>query len=68
MFAYIAFFGRIPMKELIEMIMLLTLIKVAYEVCVMPITIRFVAFLKKAEGKDVFEKPSLLILTPKSSN
>lgn len=64
-FGYIAFFGRIPMNELIEMIVLLTLIKVLYEILVMPITIKLVAYLKKIEGLNVFEKPSLKGFLPK---
>ena len=63
-FAYIAFSGRIPNKELIEMIVLLTLIKVAYEILIMPITLKFTTLLKRSEGSDVFEKPSWRAFLP----
>lgn len=64
MFAYIAFFGRIPVNDLIEMVVLLTLIKVVYEILIMPITIKTVSLLKEREGISVFEKPSLKSLIP----
>lgn len=58
-FSYIAFWGRIPQWELIKMIGLLTIIKVTYEIIALPLTIKFVNFLKKADNSDVYEKPSL---------
>lgn len=64
LFGYIAFFGRIPTSELIGMIVLLTIIKVVYEILVMPFTIKFVNYLKEVEGFSVFEKPSLKRLLP----
>ncbi|XVN42839.1 MAG: hypothetical protein RCG15_00545 [Candidatus Rickettsia vulgarisii] len=41
-----------------KMICLLTIIKVAYEIIALPLTVKFVNFLKKAENSDVYEKPS----------
>lgn len=64
-FGYIAFYGRLPLTELIEMIILLTLIKVLYEMLAMPITLKFVEYLKNVEGLNVFEKPSLKGLMPR---
>jgi uncharacterized integral membrane protein (TIGR00697 family) len=58
-FALIAFYGRVPNVELFEMIILLTIIKVIYEILVMPFTIKFVKFLKVKEGINVFEQPTL---------
>ncbi|WP_341758189.1 queuosine precursor transporter [Candidatus Tisiphia endosymbiont of Ditula angustiorana] len=63
-FGYIAFFGRIPSAELMKMIYLLTVIKVLYEILTLPITVKFVAFLKRADRSDVFEKPSFKQLIP----
>lgn len=53
MFALIAFWGRITMQELIEMAFLLAFIKVSYEILIMPVTIKFLAYLKKEEGEIV---------------
>lgn len=64
-FGYIAFFGRIPDIELIKMILLLTIIKLIYEILAMPITIKVVSFLKKAEDKDIYETPTLKGFLPK---
>ena len=63
-FAYIAFAGRIPNKELIEMVVILSLIKVAYEILIMPFTLKFTNFLKRSEGVNIFEKPSFKAFIP----
>jgi uncharacterized integral membrane protein (TIGR00697 family) len=63
-FAYIAFSGRIPNMELVEMVILLTLIKVAYEILIMPFTLKFTNFLKRSEGVNIFEKPSWRAFIP----
>ena len=65
MFAYIAFYGRMPHEELVKMIFMLTFLKILYEFLVMPFTIKLVAFLKKVEQIDVYEKPSLATILPK---
>ena len=64
-FGCIAFFGRLPLNELIGMIVMLTLIKVTYELLAMPITIKLVNYLKKVEELEVFEKPSFSGFLPK---
>lgn len=58
-FTYGAFWGRLPAKQLLEMIIILTIIKVVYELLIMPLTIKFINYLKNSEKLDVFEKPSL---------
>lgn len=60
LFGYIAFYGRMPDDELIKMICMLTLVKVMYEFVLMPFTVLLVRYLKKSEGLDVYEKPSLI--------
>jgi uncharacterized integral membrane protein (TIGR00697 family) len=64
MFCYMAFWGRIPSLELTKMIYLLTIVKVLYEILTLPLTVKFVAFLKKSDRSDVFEKPSFKQLIP----
>lgn len=64
-FGYIAFYGRIPNDSLVEMITLLTIIKLLYETLAMPITIKIVCFLKQAEKIDSYEKPLLANIFPK---
>jgi len=63
-FGYIAFAGRIPNRELTQMVVLLTLIKVAYEILIMPFTLKFTAFLKRSEDVNIFEKPTWRALIP----
>lgn len=63
-FAYIAFAGRIPNRELTQMIVLLTLIKVVYEILIMPFTLKFTTFLKRSEGVNIFEKPTWRAFIP----
>ena len=58
-FCYLVFLGQISHKQIIIMAISLTLIKVVYEILVMPVTVKIVGFLKTAENKDVFEKPYL---------
>lgn len=64
LFAYIAFYNRIPHDELLKMICLLTISKVLYELLVMPFTIYLVAYLKRTENLDIYEKPSLRNIVP----
>lgn len=64
LFGIIAFYGRIPDDELIKMTVMLTILKVLYEIVVMPFTILLVNYLKKAENLDVYEKPSLKSILP----
>lgn len=58
-FSYLAFYGRIPINELLEMIFLLFIIKISYEIIIMPFTIKLVKYLKKVENIEIFEKPTL---------
>lgn len=64
-FSCIAFWGIVPVNELIKMVLILATIKVLYEVMFMPITARLVVFLKQREGINVFEKPSFRGFFPK---
>jgi uncharacterized integral membrane protein (TIGR00697 family) len=64
LFGYIAFYGRMPDDELIKMICMLTVVKVLYELFLMPFTVILVQYLKKTEGLDVYEKPSLRKIIP----
>lgn len=64
LFGFIAFLGRVPFEELINMIIILSLIKVIYEILLMPITTKLVKFLKRAEGINIFEKPSWKNILP----
>lgn len=64
LFGLIAFYGRIPDDELVKMTIMLTLLKVLYEIVIMPFTVIFVLYLKKTEKLDVYEKPSLKKILP----
>jgi uncharacterized integral membrane protein (TIGR00697 family) len=63
-FGMIAFYGRIPDDELVKMTITLALIKVLYEILVMPITTWLVIILKRTEKLDVYEQPSLRKVLP----
>lgn len=58
-FCFIVFTGILAMEHILNMIVVLSLIKVIYEIIGLPITIRVVEFLKRKICCDVFEKPSL---------
>jgi uncharacterized integral membrane protein (TIGR00697 family) len=64
LFGIIAFYGRIPDDELVKMTVMLTILKVLYEIAVMPFTIMLVNYLKKVENLDVYEKPLLKNIFP----
>jgi queuosine precursor transporter len=64
LFGIIAFYGRIPDDELLKMTVMLTILKVLYEIVTMPLTLVLVGYLKKAENLDVYEKPSLKKILP----
>ena len=57
-FASIAFGAFLPISNLLSMIFTMTALKVAYELVVLPFTVRITNFLKKVENIDSFEKPS----------
>ena len=64
LFGLIAFYGRIPDDELIKMTVMLTLLKVMYEIIVIPFTIIFVNYLKRTERLDSYERPTLAKVFP----
>jgi len=58
LFVTIAFSVILPTAHLFSMVFTMTIIKVLYELIVLPITVKITAFLKKSEGIDSFEEPS----------
>ncbi len=56
LFVSIAFAGTLPGAALWSIIYSSYILKVAYEVLVIPITYRLVAWLKRAEGVDVYDR------------
>ena len=52
----IAFGGLIPLSELFAMILTQAILKSAYEVVILPLTIRVVRYIKHIEGSDVYDK------------
>ena len=52
----IAFGGLIPLSELFAMILTQAILKSAYEVVILPLTIRVVRYIKHREGSDVYDK------------
>ena len=55
LFITIAFAGIFPVKALLVMILTQALIKTAFEVAVLPLTVLIVKKVKKAEGEDTFD-------------
>jgi len=64
-FCHLAFAANIEEYELIKMITVLTLVKVIYEIIIMPVTIKFIACLKNNEKRDAFENISIVNFIPK---
>jgi uncharacterized integral membrane protein (TIGR00697 family) len=58
-FALIAFSHYLPFSEVLNITLTLTIVKVLYELTVLPITVKIATYLKKAENIDVYEKPTL---------
>ena len=52
----IAFVGIIAWNDLLYLMALQVFLKSAYEVIVLPLTIRIVSYIKKMEGSDVYDK------------
>lgn len=52
----IAFGGLMPLSELLKLMLLQVILKSAYEIIVLPITIRVVKFIKKIEQTDVYDR------------
>ena len=53
-FMPIAFFGT-PVKILLGMMLAQVTFKVLYEIVILPVTTRFVNYLKRLENEDVFD-------------
>ena len=51
----IAFAGLIPANELLTMILIQASLKSLYEIIILPITVRFVNYVKKIDGSDVYD-------------
>ncbi|MDY3069600.1 MAG: queuosine precursor transporter [Parabacteroides sp.] len=51
----IAFAGLIPANELLAMILIQASLKSLYEIIILPITVRFVNYVKKIDGSDVYD-------------
>lgn len=51
----LAFGGLMPMKELLKLMLLQVCTKTMYEVCVLPLTIRVVRYVKAHERMDVYD-------------
>lgn len=52
----LAFGGLMPVSELLKMMVLQVILKTAYEVVVLPITIQVVKYIKRVDGSDVYDK------------
>lgn len=51
----IAFWGLMPLRELVVMIIAQTILKSLYEVIVLPVTIRVVRYIKRIDHSDVYD-------------
>ena len=51
----LAFWGIVPAEELLWLMLVQVLLKTAYEIIVLPLTIRIVAWVKKHERTDVYD-------------
>jgi uncharacterized integral membrane protein (TIGR00697 family) len=54
-FIFIAFAGVFPVGVLVTMVITQALMKTAYEILILPVTIGVVRFVKRAEGVDTFD-------------
>lgn len=63
-FCFIAFSYLLSHIVVLKMALMLTTIKVLYEIVVMPISVMLVRFLKKTEKIDMFENPALKYFRP----
>ncbi|EJX10392.1 membrane protein containing DUF165 [gut metagenome] len=52
----IAFGGLIPVKEILQLMLLQIVLKSLYEVIILPVTIRVVNAIKRIEGVDVYDE------------
>ncbi len=51
----IAFFGIVPVKELLILVVTQAALKTLYEIVILPVTYRVVAFVKKVDGSDAYD-------------
>jgi uncharacterized integral membrane protein (TIGR00697 family) len=63
-FASISFLGYLDLSQILTMVVIMSVIKIMYELCVMPFTVKLVMFLKREEDIDVYELPTLKKLIP----
>ncbi|MDR1003637.1 MAG: queuosine precursor transporter [Prevotellaceae bacterium] len=56
LFFPIAFGGIIPWKELLVMMLLQMALKSMYEIVILPVTVRVVAYIKRVDGSDVYDE------------
>ena len=56
LFFPIAFGGVVPVKELIVLIVTQACLKPAYEIIILPVTIRVVRLVKRIDGSDVYDR------------
>ena len=56
LFFPIAFGGVVPVKELIVLIVTQACLKTAYEIIILPVTVRVVRLVKRIDGSDVYDR------------
>ena len=56
LFFPIAFGGVVPVKELVVLIVTQACLKTAYEIIILPVTIRVVRLVKRIDGSDVYDR------------
>ena len=56
LFFPIAFGGVVPVKELIVLIVTQACLKTAYEIIILPVTMRMVRLVKRIDGSDVYDR------------
>lgn len=66
-FISIAFLGTIDLKDVASTILGIWVFKTGFEIVVLPLTTRFVNFVKKVEGMDVIDNPKTTNYSPLSS-
>lgn len=63
-FCFVAFSSSTNFYQIISMVFSLTLIKIIYEILLMPVTVKVVGYLKYKESINVFETPTFKKLIP----
>ena len=56
LFFPIAFGGVVPVKELAVLIVTQACLKTAYEIIILPVTVRVVRLVKRIDGSDVYDR------------